>query len=168
MFFGMRKRGRADGPGGCAVPVLRKHHPESRRRPATTGPAGGRIAQAAAALGALLALAGCSDRVLDTGLTFGYVRDSVLNESPPPPAAATPSPVRPLSDNNPAYPPLSSVPMRPDPPSTPAQRQRTIERHQIDEQLRQLAPPLPVPPAPDAATQARKARAGTGAAPPGG
>lgn len=73
---------------------------------------------AALVAAAVLALPGCSDRVLDTGL-FG----SVLGGGPPPDA---PSPVRGLSGANTSYPNLATVPARPTDVPTVAQREKDM------------------------------------------
>ncbi len=66
----------------------------------------------------LLALAGCSDRVLDTGLV-----GAVTGEGAPPDA---PSPVRGMSGEKTSYPNLATVPGRPTDVPSVAQRQKDI------------------------------------------
>jgi hypothetical protein len=110
----------------------------------TRQPRRGAAAALAAAL-AVLALPGCSDRMLDTG-TFGYV----LGGGPPP---DEPSLIRPMTGENKEYPNLSTVPPRPTDIRPLAERQADVERLQrIREQNRGTArtvredPRLPVQP----------------------
>lgn len=173
MFFQKRQGGRAGGRGGCAVPGYTKHRPESRLRPATTAMAGLCLA------GTVLVTAGCDDRVLVTGAGYQYMKGYFEDPPPPPP----PSPIRPLSNSNPDYPTLYTVPMRPTTIPTDAERktalgeqQKAVDAldadrrsgHSADELLQEAAPPpLPVPPAPAGATPGGTPGPTAGAAPAG-
>jgi len=103
---------------------------------------------AVAAAAALLALAGCSDRTLDTG-----VIGSVFGGGPPPDA---PSPVRGMSGEKTTYPNLATVPGRPTDVPPVAQREKDItaleqERAQARSTAKALEDkykPVPVPPKP--------------------
>jgi hypothetical protein len=110
----------------------------------------------------MLAVAGCEDRVLETGPGYEYMKGYFVDT--PAPAPETPSPIRPLSGRNPDYPSLATVPMRPESVPTVPERKTSLDEEQkavdalaadqragrsADEQLQELAPPpLPVPPAP--------------------
>jgi len=156
MSFKNRKRGRMDGPGGGAVPSCRPYRPGCWFRPVGAGVIG--------AL-AVLALAGCSERVLETGPTYGYFVGEVFGVDEPE-APPTPRLVRRMSGTNPDYPTLYTVPMRPPAPPTLAERQAALDKlaadrragHLADEVLKEVAPPpLPVPPAPDGVAGAKGA-----------
>ncbi len=60
------------------------------------------------AIGLALALGGCSDRVLETGIGWDYLFGE--------PRDAPPSPVRRMAGDDETYPSLGSVPPRPPPP----------------------------------------------------
>lgn len=72
-------------------------------------------------------VAGCSDRLLDTGLGFDYLVDarpaagSTSDNSPP-------SPVRHLSDENTSWPSLATVPPRPRDAMPLSERRLTLNR----------------------------------------
>lgn len=103
---------------------------------------------AAGGFAALLALGGCGDRVLDTGLV-----GSVFGGDPPPDA---PSPVRGMSGENRTYPNLATVPPRPTDVPSVEQRQKDMtaleqERAQARAAAKELDErykPVPVPPKP--------------------
>lgn len=105
----------------------------------------------AGGLAALLVLAGCSDRALDSGVV-----GSVFGGGPPPDA---PSPVRGMSGEKTTYPNLGTVPARPTDVPTAEQRQKDLtaleqERARARRTARELEEkykPVPVPPKPKAA-----------------
>lgn len=131
----------------------------------------------AALVGLLLSgvLAGCSDRVLDTGLTL----DTVIGDLPPeaPPGA----PIRRITGADTSWPNLATVPPRPRDVPTAGSRQEDMTRLAGDretgfiagEGLRDLNPPLsplPVPPPVDLGPPGRRKAGGkaAGARTPGG
>ncbi|WP_431855277.1 hypothetical protein [Azospirillum sp.] len=99
-------------------------------------------------LAALLALGGCGDRVLDTGLV-----GSVFGGGPPPDA---PTPIRGMSGENKTFPNLATVPPRPTDVPSLEQRQKDMtaleqERAQARaaaKELEEKYKPVPVPPKP--------------------
>ena len=101
-------------------------------------------------LTAMLALAGCSDRTLDTGVV-----GAVFGGGPPPDA---PSPVRGMSGEKTTYPNLATVPPRPTDVPTPEQRQKDLtaleqeraQAHRAAKELEEKYKPVPVPPKPKA------------------
>lgn len=98
-------------------------------------------------------LAGCSDRMLDTG-AFGYV----TGDGPPPDAPTT---IRPMTGEKQTYPNLATVPPRPTDVPTLQQREQDIEMLQrtrnanqdrartVREDDRLPVQPVPVPPPAD-------------------
>ncbi len=134
----------------------------------------GRVSLGVGVLGIALALGGCEDRVLEQGFGYEYMK-GYLEPLPPPPD--TPPPVRQMTDRNPDYPSLYTVPMRAAPIPSPAERkqaladeQKAVERlqvdqragHSADEQLQEVAPPpLPVPPPPDGVAKGKQAKGPT-------
>ena len=140
MFLGMRHQ---ISPGGFCGPSGAENgenRPESR------------IGVGWLALAAALMLSGCDDRILDTGFGYRYLTGETVPESPPS------APVRRMSDTDPSYPSLYSVPDRPPPPPGPAERKLQVERlaadreaaRAADETLKALAPVPPTPPEVDA------------------
>jgi hypothetical protein len=105
-------------------------------------------------LAVLLALAGCSDRTLDTGVV-----GSVFGGGPPPDA---PSPIRTMSGERTDYPNLATVPPRPTDVPTLEQRQKdmtALEQERASARstakaLEEKYKPVPVPPKPKAARKA--------------
>lgn len=103
---------------------------------------------AAVVMAALVALSGCSNRVLDAGLI-----DSVTGSGPPPDA---PTPVRGLSGEKTTYPNLATVPGRPTDVPSVAQREKDVtaleqERAQARATAKALEDkykPVAVPPKP--------------------
>ncbi len=95
-----------------------------------------------------LALAGCGDRILDTGFGYRYLTGESVPES------QRDAPVRRMSGIDTGYPSLYTVPDRPPPPPGPAERRLQVERlagdraaaRAADAALKQAAPDLPVPP----------------------
>ncbi|CAK0741107.1 hypothetical protein CCP1ISM_1310001 [Azospirillaceae bacterium] len=107
-----------------------------------------------AVLTALLG-AGCGERILETGLTYDYVAESLQGTPPPAPPPRNPL-IRHISERETGYPRVYDVPDRPPPLPTAAMRQAEIDRlaadrraaHLADDLLKEIAPPLPVPPPP--------------------
>lgn len=108
----------------------------------------GRGFMAVGGLAALLALAGCGDRVLDTGLV-----GAVFGGGPPPDA---PTPIRGMTGEKTSYPNLATVPPRPTDITTQQQVDKDLsalekERAQARaaaKELEEKYKPLPMPPAP--------------------
>lgn len=108
----------------------------------------GRAVVAAGGLAVLLALAGCGDRMLDTGLA-----GAVFGGGPPPDA---PTPIRGMTGNNTNYPNLATVPPRPTDITTQQQVDKDLsalekERAQARAAAKELEDkykPLPMPPKP--------------------
>ncbi len=107
-------------------------------------------------LGMALILAGCNDAVFDTGMTYSYIKGELFGAEVTAPVAeaATPPLIRRMSGRSDDWPHLSTVPMRPPEPATPAERESAMARltndrsanRLADEALREVAPPpLPVP-----------------------
>jgi hypothetical protein len=107
-----------------------------------------------AAVLAVLATGGCSERVLETGLTYGYLVEATTGEEPAKPAR---NPlIRNMSGSETTWPRVYDVPDRPPPLPSPAQRQAAMDRlaadrraaHLADEVLKEIAAPLTIPPPP--------------------
>ncbi|MEI8393498.1 MAG: hypothetical protein WCF85_02100 [Rhodospirillaceae bacterium] len=131
-----------------------KSRSESRSGCASTARSGS-LAFVVLTLALAWPLAGCDERVLETGVTYGHVRGELFGFEPLPEPA--PAPVRRMSGLNPDFPGINTVPMRPAAPLTEKQRQQVLDRlasdresgHLAEELLKEVAPPpLPVPPAP--------------------
>ena len=139
MFFGMRHQGSPRGPERRPTAESPGIRPESRR--------GAGWLAVAAALAAPLALAGCDERILDTGFGYRYLAGETVPES------RQESAVRRMSGTDPDYPSLYTVPERPPPPPGPAERKAQIERlaadreaaRAADEALKAVAPVAPEP-----------------------
>ena len=162
MFFRDPLGGRDGCQEGCAVLGCRKSLSESRPGPRMAG----------AVLVAALSLGGCADRVLETGAGYTYLKGYFVDTPPSPP-----TPVRKMSNRNPDYPTLYTVPMRATPIPSPNERktalglvQKDVDRlaadlraaHADDEALQEIAP-LPLPPPPPG-TSPNKATGGGDAA----
>ena len=141
MFFRMRHQGSPGGSEGPSPAKTAGFRSESRRCAVFLGVA------------AALALAGCDDRVLDTGFGYRYLSGEAAPESP------RESPVRRMSGADPSYPSLYSVPDRPPPPPGPAERRAQMDRLAADREaaraaedaLKAVAPPPLEPPNPPTA-----------------
>ena len=164
----MGREGLAGGEGGVSVVIFGKRRSESRQRPGLRGVFGG--------LAVVLAVTACDDRVLDHGVTYQHAKGELFGFEPAPEPA--PSPIRRMSGVDPEYPSLYTVPMRPPPPATPAERQAAADKLSADRAANRLAdaalqevapPPLPVPPAPVGvgSVGGKVAKPAKGAVPPG-
>ncbi|CAK0760073.1 hypothetical protein CCP2SC5_260026 [Azospirillaceae bacterium] len=114
--------------------------------------AASRFGASFAVLVACGAASGCGDEALDRGMTFGYLYEHTIG-TPTIAAPSPPSPVRRMSEQNPAWPTFDSMPTRPDRPPTLSEYKEEVARlteiqqqgRLADELLREIAPPPPDP-----------------------